>query len=115
NFTEFVFRFGEDPVELEDGHAAIGSIHDTEGELLVRGRRVVFIKGTAADDVAKVAREGQRLQGIGIPRLSLKLWQFRLQNRDALRQEHGPDPFAWRLPYEMIAVSAVPLEGDGDN
>ena len=114
NFTQFVFRFDEDVHQLEDGHAAIGSIFDTEGELLVRSRRVVFVAGTAADDTAKAAKKGDRLQLIGIPRVSLKLVKYRLDHKDELETAHGTDPLDWRLPYEMIAVSAVPVEGNDD-
>jgi hypothetical protein len=115
NFTEFIFRLDENPFDLGDGHGVIGSIYDTEGELLVRNRRVVFVKGTAADELAKTAKEGQRLQLIGIPRLSLKLVNYRLAHRDELKQTYGTDPLEWRLPYEMIVVSAVPVEGGGDD
>ncbi len=114
NFTQFVFRFDEAAVKLDDGHAAIGSIYDTDGELLVRSRRVVFVAGTAADDVAKATKKGDRVQLIGIPRLSLKLVKYRLDHQDELKTSHGTDPLEWRLPYEMIAVSAVPVEGDDD-
>jgi hypothetical protein len=115
NFTQFVFRFDEEVHKLDDGHAAIGSVYDTEGELIVRSRRVVFVAGTAADDVAKGAKKGDRLLLIGIPRVSLKLVRFRLANKDDLKQSHGTDPLGWRLPYEMIAVAAVPVEGDDDD
>jgi hypothetical protein len=115
NFTQFVFRFDEEVHQLEDGHAAIGSIYDTDGELLVRSRRVVFVAGTAADDIAKAAKKGDRLQLIGIPRVSLKLVKYRLAHKEELEKSHGTDPLGWRLPYEMIAVSAVPVEGGDDD
>src|SRR5262249_14151624 len=50
NFTEFIIRLDEDPKTLDDGHGVICSVYDTDSELLVRGRRMVFIKGTSADD-----------------------------------------------------------------
>src|SRR5262245_33312239 len=52
NFTEFVIRLGENPVALQDGHGVICSVFDADGvDLRVRHRRMVFIKGTEADDV----------------------------------------------------------------
>jgi hypothetical protein len=114
NFAEFVFQLDEDPFDLGDGHGVIGTIFTTGGEQQVRNRRVVFVKGTAADEVGKAARKGDRLQLTGIPRISLKLVQYRLQHREALREQHGTDPLGWRLPYEMIAVTAVPVPGGDD-
>src|SRR5213078_770200 len=111
----FVFQLDENPVALEDGHGVIGTIFDTGGEQQVRNRRVVFINGTAADDVAKAAKKGDRLHLTGIPRISLKLVQYRLKHRDELKEQHGTDPLGWRLPYEMIVVAAVPLPGGDDD
>ena len=114
NFTDFVFQLGENPFELDDGYGMIGSVFSTSGELLVNNRRVVFIKGTAAGDLVKAARKGDRFHLTGIPRISLKLVQYRLTHRNELKQQFGTDPLSWRLPYEMIAVAAVPLSGIDD-
>jgi hypothetical protein len=118
NFTEFVIRLGEDPVQLDDGHAAICSVFDTDGELLIRGRRMVFLKGTDADDRFQASKKGERLHVIGIPRISLKLVQWRLDHSKDKDADGNPkydtSPLGWRLPYEMIIVSATPLEGEGD-
>ncbi|MBO0700346.1 MAG: hypothetical protein J2P46_18250, partial [Zavarzinella sp.] len=114
NFTEFIFRLDEDVHELEDGHGVIGSVYDTEGELVVRNRRAVFVKGTAADEAVKAAAKGDRFHLIGIPRISLKLVKYRLDHKDELEAEHGTNPLDWRLPYELIAVSAVPAAGGSD-
>jgi hypothetical protein len=112
NFTEFVIRLSEDPVPLEDGHGVICSVFDTDGELLVRGRRMVFVKGTDADDQLQGLKKDRRMRVTGIPRISLKLVQWRLEHQD----DPGFDvkPLEWRLPYEMIIVAATPLGGDGD-
>jgi hypothetical protein len=115
NFTDFVFQLGEDPFELEDGHGVIGSISAKNGEHLVSNRRVVFVKGTAAGELAKGAKKGDRFLMTGIPRISLKLVQYRLKHREDLQEQHGTDPLRWRLPYEMIVVAAVPLPGGGDD
>jgi hypothetical protein len=111
NFTEFIIRLGEDPVALEDGHGVICSVFDTDGELLLRGRRMVFMKGTEPDSGVAGLKKGQRMHVIGIPRISLKLIQWRLDHRN---DQFDVSPLDWRLPYEMIIVSATPVEGDGD-
>lgn len=118
NFTEFIFRLGEAPVALTDpagkpdGHGVIGSVFDTDGELLVRNRRVVFLPGTAADEEVKGMKEGGRLRVTGIPRISLKLVHWRLEHKDST--EYDTPPLEWHLPYEMIIVAADKLDGDGD-
>jgi hypothetical protein len=112
NFTEFVIRLGEDPVPLEDGHGVICSVYDTDGELLLRGRRMVFMKGTQADNQVQNLKKDKRMHVIGIPRISLKLVQWRLDHQS----DAGFDvsPLDWRLPYEMMIVSATPLSGDSE-
>ena len=111
NFTEFVIRLGENPVKLDDGHAAICSVFDTDGELLVRGRRMVFMKGTEADDHFATLSKGKRMKVIGIPRISLKLLQWRLDHQN---DQFDISPLEWHLPYEMIIVSGDPISGDED-
>jgi hypothetical protein len=112
NFAQFVIRLNEDPVALEDGHGVICSVFDHEGELHFRGRRMVFIKGTADDEEVAVLKKGDRLRVTGIPRISLKLLQWRLDHRND--PGHDVSPLDWNLPYEMIIVAAAPVEGDGD-
>src|SRR5262249_34061337 len=110
NFTEFVIRLAEDPVELEDGHGVICSVYDTDGELLVRGRRMVFIKGADADDRLQGLTRDKRMRVIGIPRISLKLVQYRLDHKDD--KKFDVSPLEWNLPYEMIIVDAGRLDDD---
>jgi hypothetical protein len=112
NFTNFVIRLNEDPVKLEDGHGAICSVYDTDGELLMRGRRMVFIKGTAADSEVAVLKKDGRLRVTGIPRISLKLIQWRLEPKND--PKYDVSPLEWHLPYEMIIVAAAPLEGNNE-
>ena len=113
NFTEFVIRLNKPPFALADGHAVEAAVFDPDGELISLRRRMVFIKGTAADDAVKGLAEGKRLQVIGIPRISLKLVNYRLEHKDDKDEENKPlNPLDWNLPYEMIVVSAIPVEGD---
>jgi hypothetical protein len=109
NFAEFVIRLGEDPVPLADGHGVICSVYDTEGELVVRNRRMVFVKGTAADTEVHGLKKGKRLKVIGIPRISLKLIKWRI-NPDRQNEQHDTNPLQWKLPYEMIIVAAERMD-----
>src|SRR5262249_26573149 len=98
-----------------DGFGVIGSISATNGEFLVNNRRVVFVKGTAAAELAKTAKKGDRFHLTGMPPISLKLVPFRVKHRDELRHEHRADPLGWRLPDEMIVGAGVPLPPAGDD
>lgn len=116
NFTEFIIRLGEDPVALDDGHGVICSVFDTEGELVLRSRRMVFVKGTLADEHLHGLKKGDRMRVLGIPRISLKLVQWRLDHQndkdDAGQPKWDVSPLRWRLPYEMIVVAAERLGAD---
>jgi hypothetical protein len=110
NFTEFLIRPEKDVEEWKDGHAVICSVFDTDGELLVRNRRMVFIKGTAADTLAKDLKKDDVLHVVGFARIDLALVQWRLENNDKWKAESDEEkPLNWRLPYEMIIVSAKPF------
>jgi hypothetical protein len=113
NFTEFVIRLDHDIKKLEDGgHAVRCSVFDTDGELKVRDRRMIFLKGTDADDELQGLSQGKTLQVIGIPRIDLKLVQWRLDHqngKDDNGKEFDVSPLEWRLPYEMIIVAAKPF------
>jgi hypothetical protein len=113
NFTEFIIRLNRPPFELADGHAAEATVFDTDGELISHRRRMIFIKGTAANDALTALEDGKRLQVIGIPRINLKLIDWRVRNY-MLPEFVDSKPLEWNLPYEMIVVSAIPVETDND-
>jgi hypothetical protein len=115
NFTEFMIRPEEDVKELDDGHAVICTVFDTDGEQLVRNRRMIFIKGTSADKALQQLKKDGVLQVVGFARIDLALVQWRVQHRDDTHDKNGNEyavpPLQWRLPYEMIIVSAKPFNG----
>jgi hypothetical protein len=117
NFTDFIIRLGENPVLLkdeqgkEDGHGVICNVYDTEGELLVKNRRMVFLPGTNADEQLQELTKGKRLEVTGIPRISLKLIQYRLDHKN---DQFDISPLEWNLPYEMIIVAAKHLPDSED-
>jgi len=108
NYTEFVAKLLTDPKPLNGGTYVFASIHDDQGELLVKERRLVFAAGTPPEQTILAMHKGQIVQVLGIPRVSLKLVQWRLG--------HHSGKFAnsldWNLPYEMI-VAAILDENPG--
>jgi hypothetical protein len=104
NYTEFVARLNEDPHALADGVSVFAEILDTNGELLVHNRRLVFAKGTDAEKTVHAKHKGDLMQVVGIPRIDLALVRFRVENHDKTDKTAGA--LNWNLPYEMI-VAAV--------
>jgi hypothetical protein len=111
NFTEFLIRPEGDVKTMDDGsHSVICTVFDTDGELLVRNRRMIFIKGTSADKVVQHLQSDSVLRVVGFARIDLALIQWRVQHRDDTHDKNGHEfgapPLEWNLPYEMIIVSA---------
>jgi hypothetical protein len=119
NFTEFLIRPEGKVEEMEDGHKVICTVFDTDGELLVRNRRMIFIKGTSADKAAQQLQQDGVLRVVGFARIDLALVQWRVQHRDDTHDKNGHEfaapPLEWGLPYEMIIVSAKPFNNKLDD
>ena len=61
NYVEFLLQPRESKHEIADGATLMASVLDLEGELLVRSRRMVFVKGTQPfDAIATVTRVAVR-------------------------------------------------------
>jgi hypothetical protein len=103
NYVEFILELNEKPQELTDGTAALCAVRDLEGELLVRERRMVFLKDSAPEQKVKGLDKGNRLHVLGIPRIDLALVDWRVKHQDDPRK-----PLTWNLPYEIIVVAAYP-------
>jgi hypothetical protein len=108
NYTEFVAKLQTDPKAIKGGSYVFAAIFDTNGELLVKERRLVFADGTPPQQIISTKHKGDTLDLLGIPRLNLKLVQWRL--------EHHTGKFAnsldWNLPYELV-IAAVLDESPG--
>jgi hypothetical protein len=63
-----------------DGTYVLAQVRDLEGELLVRNRNMVFVKDTAPEEAVKQKKKGGRLHVLGIPRISLKLVEWRIEH-----------------------------------
>jgi hypothetical protein len=104
NYVEFVLELNEDPThQLDDGLTVFASILNQAGELLVRNRRMVFVKDTAPFAKVGTLKKGDQLHVVGVPRISLSLLNWRIQNATA-----RPEVLNWTLPYEIVVVAVLP-------
>jgi hypothetical protein len=120
NFTEFLIRPEGELKEMDDGgHSLICTVFDTDGELLVRNRRMVFVKGTTADNAVQQLKMDGVLRVVGFARIDLALVQWRVEHRDDTKDKNGhafaAPPLEWALPYEMIIVSTKRFDGSLDD
>jgi len=99
NYVEFIIELNEAPFEVDDGKLVMASIYDTNEDLLVRNRRMVFIKDSEPEKKLGGLKQGNRLHVLGIPRINLAIVSWRVRNA-VLR----PEVLTWNLPYEMIIV-----------
>ena len=83
----------------DEGRFIMAEIHDLDGDLLVRRLRVAFVKGSEPEKRARSLKPGKSLTLLGIPRISLKLVQWRVHESAT-----DSDVLKWHLPYEIVAV-----------
>jgi hypothetical protein len=104
NYTEFLAQLLEDPHDLSDGESVFADIYDTQGELLVHKRRLIFVTGTPPEQVLRNKHKNDRIQVVGIPRFDLALVHYRVKQAE----KHGVNANSvhWNLPYELI-IGAV--------
>ncbi len=80
NYVEFTMRLSpEGAKEVDDGRFAFAEVCDLEGELLVRKRRMVFVKDSEPEIKTRNLPEGTLVHVLGIPRINLALVDWRLQ------------------------------------
>jgi hypothetical protein len=99
NYVEFVMEISENPKEVADGRLVMASVFSLDGELLVKHRRMVFVKDTPPELAVKTAKTGQRLHVLGIPRIDLAVVSWRIQHHTDRK-----DALTWGLPYEIVIV-----------
>jgi len=100
NYVKFQMELAERPFSVQDGSFAFAKVRDWEGELLLRKKRMVFVKDTPPEIAVRDARQGDCFRVLGIPRLDLALVSWRTQQAAAGRTE----VLGWNLPYEIIVV-----------
>ncbi len=100
NYVKFQMELNERPVELDDGRFAFAKVRDWEGRLLLRKKRMVFVRGTPPEMAVQNAKEGDCFRVLGIPRMDLALVSWRTKEAAKGRTE----VLTWNLPYEIIVV-----------
>ena len=104
NYVEFQLQLLSDQqFPVPDGTMAFASVLNSDGEMVIRKRRMVFVKGSAPDQKLKTLKKGDIMHVLGIPRISLALVSWRLQNA-----RKKPEILTWNLPYEIIVVAVYP-------
>ena len=103
NYVNFQMVLNEKPFKIPDGALAMARIQDLEGHLLLRNKRMVFVKDTPPEAAVRDLAAGACLHVLGIPRLDLALVAWRVAHRTDER-----DPLNWTLPYEIIVVGLHP-------
>jgi hypothetical protein len=88
---------------VEGGRFVTASALDTDGNLLVEGLRMVFIKGTAPERAVSSLRRGDRLHVYGLPRVS-----FAEVSRRVRAAGNRRDPLEGPLPYELVILGVFP-------
>jgi len=104
NYVKFKIKLLEKPHKIDDGFQVMSDVYevdddtddDSEGEVLVRRRRMVFVGGTGPAEKVKTMNKGETLVVLGIPRIDLSLV--------AWRGKKGGEARYWDLPYEMVIV-----------
>lgn len=103
NYTQFIAKLVGEPFHLEDGTGVMAAIYDENGELLVNERRLVVASGTPPERILLGMHEGQAVEVVGIPRISLKLLKWRVDNQQNPKCKQGC--LKWNLPYELIVAA----------
>jgi hypothetical protein len=103
NYVEFVMETNSPQQEVEDGRMVLAKVLDLQGELLIRNRRMAFVKDSAPEAAVRNLSTGGRLHVVGIPRINLTLVDWRVQHSG-----ERPDALRWRLPYEIIVAGVYP-------
>lgn len=101
NYVEFILELNEEGTgfEVPGGRFVMAGVRDLDDELLVRNRRMVFVKGTPPELKVRSLNKGDKMHVLGIPRIDLALVSWRVRTA-ATR----PEVLTWTLPYEIIVV-----------
>jgi hypothetical protein len=101
NYVKFRMDLIDDPVALTsgDGTMAFASVSTLDGDMLVRKRRMIFVKGTPPEKAVNKMHKGGHMTVLGIPRIDLALVAFRVEHAT-----DQPEVLDWNLPYEIVVV-----------
>ncbi len=102
NYVEFIMEVLQDPITLADGKKVFSSVLDLDGNMLIRKRRMIFIKDTPPELAVRNLHAGDQLHVVGIPRIDLALVLWRVEH-----SKERPEVLTWSLPYEIIVVAVI--------
>jgi hypothetical protein len=90
---------GDRQVVVEDGRFVTASALDTDGNLLVEGLRLVFVKGTPPERMVRSLKRGARRHVWGLPRMN-----FAEISRRIVDSQHDPAVLKGKFPYEIVVL-----------
>lgn len=99
NYVDFQMELLERPFTVVDGAFAFASVRAWDGDLILRKKRMVFVKDTPPEVAVRSKGPGDCLRVLGIPRIDLALVSWRAKNAKS-----RPEVLQWNLPYEIIVV-----------
>jgi len=100
NYVEFMMEVEDDnPFLTIDGRIIRSSVLSTDGTLIHKDRRMVFVKDTPPDVAARSLKKGDKLHVLGIPRIDLAVISYRVR-----KSAEKPEILDWGLPYEILVV-----------
>jgi hypothetical protein len=101
NYVKFRMELVDDPEPFRagDGTVAFASVSTLDDELLVRRRRMIFLKDTPPEKKVRTMKKGGHLIVLGIPRIDLALVNYRVEHAT-----DQPEVLDWNLPYEIVVV-----------
>lgn len=105
NYVKFQMELNEKPLRVSDGALAFAQVRGSDGDLILRKRRMVFVAGTPPYEAAKDKGETDCMVVLGIPRMDLALVSWRTKNA-----KNRPEVLTWNLPYEIIVVGVYENE-----
>jgi hypothetical protein len=104
NDAEFTVEIGNEPPQIvEDGRFVTGGLLSPRGNRLADRIRMVFVRGTAPERIARRLEPGRRLHVFGIPRIDLSAVSFRVD-----QSAEDPQVLNGKLPYEIVVVGIFP-------
>lgn len=109
NYVKFQMVLNERPFAIQDGALVQAKVQDLEGHLLLRNKRMVFVKDSEPHRRVSSMADGDCMVVLGIPRINLSLVAWRTAHASDARK-----PLTWNLPYEMVVVGAYDEQCEDD-
>jgi hypothetical protein len=104
NDAEFEVEIGNDPPQIApDGRFVTGALLSPRGNRLADRVRMVFVRDTGPERIARRLSPGNRIHVFGIPRIDLSAVAFRVERGIA-----DPRALEGKLPYEVVVVGVFP-------